>query len=48
MSLRTFLAVAAAKATLKACHLAGKSGSSLPGRAALKVDPHIIASLTAG
>ena len=47
MSLRTFLAVAAAKATLKACHLAGKSGSSLPGRAALKVDPHIIASLTA-
>ena len=48
MSLRTFLAVGAAKATLKACHLAGKSGSSLPGRAALKVDPHIIASLTAG
>ena len=47
MSLRTLLAVAAARATLKACHLAGKPGSSLPGRAALKIDPHIIAPLAA-
>ena len=48
MSLRTLLAVAAAKTALKVCHLAGKPGSSLPGRSALKIDPHIIASLTAG
>ena len=45
MHLRTLLAVAAAKAALKACHLTGRPGSSLPGRAALKIDPHIIAPL---
>ena len=48
MTLRTRLAVIAAKAALKACHLSGRPGSSLPGRAALKVDPHIIAPLAAG
>lgn len=48
MTLRTRLAVLAAKAALKACHLSGRPGSSLPGRAALKVDPHIIAPLAAG
>ena len=47
MRLRTLLAVAAAKAALKACHLTGRPGSSLPGRAALKIDPHIIAPLAA-
>ena len=41
------MAVAAAKAALKACHLTGRPGSSLPGRAALKIDPHIIAPLAA-
>ena len=45
MHLRTLLAVAAAKAALKACHLTGRPGSSLPGKAALKIDPHIIAPL---
>ena len=45
MHLRTLLAVAAAKAALKACHLTGRPGSSLPGRTALKIDPHIIAPL---
>ena len=45
---RTLLAVAAAKAALTACHLSGRPGSSLPGRAALKIDPHIIAPLAAG
>ena len=45
MHLRTLLAVAAAKAALKACHLTGRPGSSLPGRATLKIDPHIIAPL---
>lgn len=45
---RTLFAVAAAKAALTACHLSGRPGSSLPGRAALKIDPHIIASLAAG
>ena len=45
MHLRTLLAVTAAKAALKACHLTGRPGSSLPGRAALKIDPHIIAPL---
>ena len=45
MHLRTLLAVAAAKAALKACHLTGRPGSSLPGRAALKIDPHIIVPL---
>ncbi len=45
MRLHTLLAVAAAKAALKACHLTGRPGSSLPGRAALKIDPHIIAPL---
>ena len=45
MRLRTTLAVAAAKAALKACHLTGRPGSSLPGRAALKTDPHIISAL---
>ena len=48
MTLRTRLAVIAAKAALKACHLSGRPGSSLPGRVALKVDPHIIAPLAAG
>ena len=47
MTLRTRLVVIAAKAALKACHLSGRPGSSLPGRAALKVDPHIIAPLAA-
>lgn len=47
MHLRTLPAVIAAKAALKASHLAGKPGSALPGRAALKVDPHIIAPLAA-
>ena len=47
MRLHTLLAVAAAKAALKACHLTGRPGSSLPGRAALKIDPHIIAPLAA-
>ena len=47
MHLCTLLAVAAAKAALKACHLTGRPGSSLPGRAALKIDPHIIAPLAA-
>ena len=32
---------------LTACHLSGRPGSSLPGRAALKIDPHIIAPLAA-
>jgi len=45
MHLRTIIAVAAAKAALKACHLTGRPGSSLPGRAALKIDPRIIAPL---
>lgn len=45
MRLRTTLAVTAAKAALKACHLTGRPGSSLPGRAALKTDPHIISVL---
>ena len=45
MHLRTVIAVAAAKAALNACHLTGRPGSSLPGRAALKTNPHIIASL---
>lgn len=48
MTLRTRLAVLAAKAALKACHISGRPGSSLPGRAALKVDPHVIAPLAAG
>ena len=48
MTLRTRLAVIAAKAALKACHLSGRPGSSLPGRVALKVDPHIISPLAAG
>ena len=48
MRLRTLLAVTAAKAALTACHLSGRPGSSLPGRAALKIDPHIIAPLAAG
>ena len=48
MTLRTRLAVLAAKAALKACHLSGRPGSSLPGRVALKVNPHIIAPLAAG
>jgi UDP-N-acetylmuramyl tripeptide synthase len=47
LHLCTLLAVAAAKAALKACHLAGRPGSSLPGRAALKIDSHIIAPLAA-
>ena len=47
MRLRTLLAVTAAKAVLTACHLSGRPGSSLPGRAALKIDPHIIAPLAA-
>ena len=47
MHLRTHLAILAAKATLKACHLTGRPGSSLPGRAALKADPHVIAPLAA-
>ena len=46
MSLQTILAVAAAKAALTACHLTGRPGSSLPGRVALKVDPHIIKDLS--
>ena len=45
MRLRTTIAVAAAKAALKACHLTGRPGSSLPGRAALKTDSHIISAL---
>ena len=45
MHLRSIIAVAAAKAALKACHLTGRPGSSLPGRAALKIDPRIIAPL---
>ena len=45
MRLRTTIAVTAAKAALKACHLTGRPGSSLPGRAALKTDPHIISVL---
>ena len=44
---RTQLAVIAAQIALAACHLAGRPGSSLPGRAALKIDPHIIAPLAA-
>ena len=47
MHLRTLLAVTAAKAALTACRLSGRPGSSLPGRAALKIDPHIIAPLAA-
>ncbi|MDO5455821.1 MAG: MurT ligase domain-containing protein [Eubacteriales bacterium] len=47
MHLRTHLAVLAAKTTLKACHLTGRPGSSLPGRTAMKIDPHIIAPLAA-
>ena len=47
MHLRTLLAVTAAKAALTACHLSGRPGSSPPGRAALKIDPHIIAPLAA-
>ena len=46
MSLQTILAVAAAKAALTACHLTGRPGSSLPGRVARKVDPHIIKDLS--
>ena len=45
MRFRTTLAVAAARIALKACHLTGRPGSSLPGRAALKTDPHIISAL---
>ena len=45
MRLRTTLAVTAARIALKACHLTGRPGSSLPGRAALKTDPHIISVL---
>ena len=45
MRLRTTLAVAAAGIALKACHLTGRPGSSLPGRAALKTDPNIISAL---
>ena len=48
MHLRTLLAVTAAKAALTACHLSGRPGSSLPGRAALKIDPPSIAPLAAG
>ena len=36
MRLRRLLAVTAAKAALTACHLSGRPGSSLLGRAALK------------
>ena len=46
MRLQTILAVAAAKAALTVCHLTGRPGSSLPGRVALKVDPHIIKDLS--
>ncbi len=46
MSLQTILAVAAAKAALTVCHLTGRPGSSLPGRVALRVDPHIIKDLS--
>ena len=42
MHLRTLLAITAAKAALKACHLTGRPGSTLPGKAAMKIDPHII------
>ena len=47
MHLRTLLAITAAKAALKACRLTGRPGSTLPGRAAMKIDPHIIAPLAA-
>ena len=47
MDLRTLPAVTAAKAALEACHMKGRPGSSLPGQAALKIDPHIIAHLAA-
>ncbi len=42
---RTQLAVIAAHIALTACHLAGRPGSSLPGRVALKIDPHIVSPL---
>ena len=44
---RTQLAVIAAHIALTACHLAGRPGSSLPGRIALKIDPHIVSPLAA-
>ena len=46
MSIRTILAVGAAKAALLASRIAGRQGSSLPGRIALKIDPGIIKRLS--
>ena len=46
MSIRTILAVGAAKAALLASRIAGRQGSSMPGRIALKIDPGIIKRLS--
>ena len=48
MHLRTQLAVIAAKAALATCHLAGRPGSSLPGRVALKINSGILSALASG
>lgn len=43
--MRTILAVLAAKAARLASHMAGRQGSALPGRIALKADPGFIRNL---
>lgn len=46
-TIRDAAAVNAAKATALACHLSGKQGSALPGRAARAISPSILADLSA-
>ena len=48
MSIRSSAAIAICKATHRAMRLLGRTGRSLPGMIALKVDPKIIAELSRG
>ena len=45
MGARSLLAQGLGRLTAAGLHLAGRSASQLPGRVALAVDPHAIASL---
>lgn len=48
MSIRTTAAIAACKATHKVMRLLGRTARAMPGKVALKIDPSIIAELSAG
>ena len=48
MSLRKTAAIAVCKASYRAMRLLGRTARALPGKIALKVDPNVIAELSAG